>query len=284
METPGQIIERAIAEYRPAHIFSLFSGGDDSLTVTHFAQSHLKQAISGVVHINTGIGLKETRQHVQSVCAQLDWKLIEYAAKDQGQDYEQIVLEHGFPGPSQHSIIYRRLKERAIEALTREHRGGYVLLISGARQKESGRRMRLTEPVHRDKGGRRIWCAPFFNLTNDEVSAYRTSLLAHVPKNPAKEYLCMSGECLCGAFARKGELSQIEAFFPDTGRYLRDLQRRVRARGFPWDWDEAPPSWWSKMKDSQKSGQVDAFEAERIDEIKMLCSSCQFRHEQDAPA
>lgn len=282
METPEQILGRALDEYQPAHVFALFSGGDDSLTVSHFTVTTLGERLTAIVHINTGIGLKETRQHVDTVCALLGWRLLEYSARDQGEDYEQIVLTHGFPGPSQHSVIYRKLKERAVEALTRDHQGGKVLLISGARQQESTRRMGLRNPIRRDKGGRRVWCAPFFYMSNDEVREYRTTVLAHVPKNPAKEYLCMSGECLCGAFARKGELSQIDAFFPEMGRYLHDLQARVRARGFPWNWDEGPPRWWRKRLASQRSGQYDAFDAEFQSEVQMLCTSCQFRHDMDA--
>jgi 3'-phosphoadenosine 5'-phosphosulfate sulfotransferase (PAPS reductase)/FAD synthetase len=278
-ETPEQIIHRAIGEYAPSHIFALFSGGDDSLTVSHFAATALGDRISGVVHINTGIGLKETRQHVDTVCALFSWRLLEYKAKDLGQDYEQIVLEHGFPGPTQHPIIYRRLKERALEALVRDHQGGNVMLISGVRQRESSRRMRLSEPVHRDKG-RRVWCAPFFYRSNEEIQEYRNTVLADVPVNPAKQYLCMSGECLCGCFAHKGDLSQVEFFFPEAGRYLRDLQARVHARGYPWSWDdEGPPRWWSRRQAATKSGQVDAFEQEFHEEVKMLCSSCEFRHE-----
>lgn len=276
METPEHIILRAIETYEPTHIFGLFSGGDDSLTVTHFAKQHLGDLMDAIVHINTGIGLPETRAFVDTACNALGWNLLEYKAKDQGQDYEQLVLAHGFPGPDHHTKMFNRLKERALRALNRDHPGGNIMLISGLRQQESGRRMRLkSEPIQKD--GRRIWCAPFFYWTNDQVRDYRATM--SLPKNPAKEFLCMSGECLCGAYARKGELTQIETFFPATGAYLRDLEKRVRTAGFPWGWDEAPPAWWSKMQAAKKIGQGDAFEQERDDEIQMLCSTCQFKHE-----
>jgi 3'-phosphoadenosine 5'-phosphosulfate sulfotransferase (PAPS reductase)/FAD synthetase len=278
METPEHIIRRAIELYEPTHIFGLFSGGDDSLTVTHFAKRQLGTLIDAIVHINTGIGLPETRAFVDAACSTLGWNLLEYKAKDLAQDYEQIVLQHGFPGPSQHLKMFVRLKERALDALVRDHKGGHVMLISGVRQQESTKRMKLSEPVHKD--GRKIWCAPFFYWSNDQVGDYRATL--DLPKNPAKEYLCMSGECLCGAFARPNELKEIELWFPETGQYLRDLERRVKAAGFPWGWDEAPPSWWSKMQASKKAGQADAFEQERDDEIQMLCTTCQFKHENAA--
>jgi 3'-phosphoadenosine 5'-phosphosulfate sulfotransferase (PAPS reductase)/FAD synthetase len=281
METPEHIINRAIETHEPTHIFGLFSGGDDSLTVTHFAREKLGTLMDAVVNIHTGIALPEAIAHVDRTCEQLKWPLLRYHAKDLGQDYEQLVLAYGFPGPDHHTKMFNRLKERALRALTRDYPGGNIMLISGLRKQESGRRMRLkSEAIQKD--GRRVWCAPFFYWSNDEVRAYRESRLSHVPKNPAKEYLCMSGECLCGAYARKGELAQIEAFFPEMGAYLRDLERRVRANGFPWGWDESPPKWWSDMKLAEKFGQADAFEDERDDEIQMLCSSCEFKKENEA--
>lgn len=274
-ETPEHILHRAIELHEPTHIFGLLSGGDDSLTVVHWTHQQLGDLMDAAVHINTGIGIPQTRAFVDVICKRFQWKLLEYKAADCGQIYEEIVLEFGFPGPSLHNKMYCRLKERPLRALTKDHPGGNLLLISGVRQQESAKRMKLTEAVQKD--GRRIWCAPFFHWSNDQVREYRAGI--DLPKNPAKEYLCMSGECLCGAYARPNELKQIEMFFPETGAYLRDLERRVKAAGFPWGWDEAPPKWWGKMKSAQKVGQMDAFEEERAGEIQMLCTSCQFKQE-----
>jgi 3'-phosphoadenosine 5'-phosphosulfate sulfotransferase (PAPS reductase)/FAD synthetase len=278
METPEHIIRRAIEQYEPAHIFCMYSGGDDSLTASHFGYSQLGDLIDAAAYINTGIRLIENADYVPSVCKLLGWDFLEYRAKDQGQHYEELVMAYGFPGPDHHTKMFNRLKERAIRALRNDHPGGHVMLISGMRKQESARRMRLkAEPIQKD--GRLIWCAPFFYWDHDQIRDYRAAHLSHVPKNPAREYLCMSGECLCGAYARKGELVQIETFFPETGRYLRDLERRVRGAGFPWGWDESPPEWWVRMQKAKKAGQADAFEEERADQIQMLCSSCNFKHE-----
>lgn len=280
METPEQIIARAIAQHSPKRIFGLFSGGDDSLTVTHAARRMLGSAMDAVVHINTGIGLPETRAFVDTACEALDWNLLEYKAKDCGQDYEQLVLAYGFPGPRHHTKMFNRLKERPLRALDRDNQGGSNLLISGLRKAESGRRMRLkNEPIQKD--GRRIWVAPFFYWSNDQIREYRERLA--VPKNPAKEYLCMSGECMCGAYAREGEHSMVRDFFPKFGAYLDDLTRRVNANGFPWAWDDAPPKWWNRMKLAEKFGQwdllQDELDTEVASKVQMLCSSCEFKSE-----
>jgi 3'-phosphoadenosine 5'-phosphosulfate sulfotransferase (PAPS reductase)/FAD synthetase len=274
--TPAEIMDKAIAEHKPSKVFGLLSGGHDSLTVTHWAAGHLGSRMDAVVHIDTGIGLPETQEFVRSVCEQNRWPLRIYRARDCGQVYEDLVTEHGFPGADHHTKMFNRLKERPLRALLRDNPDGRVMLISGLRRQESGRRMRLrNEPVQRE--GRRVWAAPFFNWSNDEVRAYHKTHA--LPTNPAKTYLCMSGECLCGAYARPGELKEIETFFPVTGKRLRDLEAKVRAAGFPWGWDEQPPAWWGKRQAAKKSGQSDAFDAEAESEIQMLCTSCQFRHE-----
>ena len=136
--------------------------------------------------------------------------------------------------------------------------------------------MRLSSAeIHR--AGRRVWCAPFHYISNEEVAAYRSE--QGIPESPVRQKLCLSGECLCGAFARPGELKEIEFFFPQTGAYLRELQCRVRAAGFPWGWDERRPAWFDSMREAQRAGQADAFEEERTAEIAMLCTSCHGRYE-----
>src|SRR5688572_3157485 len=143
------IVEQALAEHQPAHIFLMLSGGNDSLGACHFAASVLRDRPFHVAHINTGIGIPATREHVYNICARYDWPLKEYCAVHQGQRYEEIVLQHGFPGPAQHLIMFSRLKERALRQLMREHEGT-VMLISGARKQESAKRMRLPDvPVHK---------------------------------------------------------------------------------------------------------------------------------------
>ncbi len=271
-----QIIDTAIAQHEPAHIFLAYSGGSDSIAAAHLASKHLRRPFK-VLHLNTGIGIAETRRHVDRVCKQYDWELIQIRAKeDCGQDYEQLVLGQGFPGPPQHKKMFNRLKERCLEELARRYDGRRLLLISGMRTQESRRRM-LLKPEPIQQYNRRVWCAPLFYWSNDEVDKY---LEEHeLPRNPVSENLCMSGECLCGAFAEPGDLWEIEFFYPEDGKRLRELQNRVIAAGYPWGWDERPPAWWVAMKAARKGGQQDAFEEELSGEISIACAACQRRAE-----
>jgi len=41
----------------------------------------------------------------------------------------------------------------------------------------------------------------------------------------------MSGECLCGAFAKPNELEEIAFWFPDVAQEIHDLEHEVAATG-----------------------------------------------------
>ncbi|MFE3583727.1 hypothetical protein [Streptomyces vinaceus] len=43
----------------------------------------------------------------------------------------------------------------------------------------------------------------------------------------------MSGECLCGAYAKPGELDEIEFFYPETAAKLRALEEQASEAGIP---------------------------------------------------
>lgn len=276
----SEIMERAIAVHKPSAIIGLFSGGHDSYTVTHFAGPWL----TIVAHIDTGIGIPETQQFVIDRCEAHGWPLKIYRAvenvnakgESDAQIYEDIVVQYGFPGAYGHGRMYARLKERQIRRIFREFKGdGPVMFISGCRKEESTRRMGNTEEIQRF--GNQVWVSPFTWMTGSDCAAYMSRY--NLPKNPVKERICMSGECLCGAFAKKNELQEIEYWYPEVGKRIRDLEAQVRQAGFPWGWEDQPPSWWSERKKAEKAGQMDAFQKEAETEIQMLCQSCHYRHE-----
>ena len=144
-----EVLDAACKEYDPSHVFALFSGGHDSLTAT--AVTSLHPRFTAAVHVDTGIGIAQTQDFVRETCIERGWPLLVYGPPEtiesklgQPLSYETMCLRWGFPGPPQHKIMYTRLKERALDALVREHRDGNrpVLLSTGIRTQESTRRMR----------------------------------------------------------------------------------------------------------------------------------------------
>jgi len=263
-----EVLERAIREHDPSHVFALFSGGHDSLCATHIASKHPR--FSGVIHVNTGIGVEATRTYVRETCARFGWPLKEYHVE--GQSYRDLALTYGFPGPPQHNVMYRKLKQRSLERVVREHkthRHDRLIFVNGARRGESQRRMRTTagKEVYREK------CIVWVSVIHGWAATDRLPYMAlhGLPRNPVVDRLHMSGECLCGCFSKPGELQMLEAWYPETAATIRDLEREVRARGLPCLWGEPPPT---KVSPDQQSmpfwSELEVVRPRR----RMLCQDC----------
>jgi hypothetical protein len=170
------------------------------------------------------------------------------------QDY--LIEKTGY------TLMYNRLKERCIARLLRDHKDGRrpVVLVTGVRRKESRRRM--GHIVSEQREGRRVWCAPLCDWDDRDKEAYaaRHSL----PVNEVAKRLCMSGECLCGAFARPEELAEIRAVCPETHDYIRRLELAVRDAG------QTRCRWGEKPPPSRRTGRAD-----RPDQPWLpLCEDC----------
>jgi 3'-phosphoadenosine 5'-phosphosulfate sulfotransferase (PAPS reductase)/FAD synthetase len=229
----------------------LFSGGNDSTTLAHMFRDEATHAI----HANTTIGVEQTRQFVRDTCAGWGLLLVEKRAPI---SYRDLVLERGFPGPGMHWKMYSRLKERALDLARHDlgvanSRTKAAVFIAGRRRAESERRQDV--PLH-EADGSVIWVSPLAMWTKLDLNTYR-EIHGNVPRNEVSDLLHMSGECLCGAFAKPGELDAIGEFFPEVAEEIHQLERDVAAAG------HEPPfcTWGHGQGDPSKSGR--------------LCSSCQ---------
>lgn len=255
-------LDAAVKLFQPIEIFGGYSGGHDSFSACFVASLHPR--FSGAVHINTGIGIEATRDHVRNTCEESGWRLFEYKAventnsdgKPDPQIYENLVMEFGFPGPFHHRKMYNRLKERQLERLEREcgacskkKNPRYVMIVTGCRSEESVRRMANTKEV--DKEGRRIWVAPIHDWTKLDT----TELISHIraKRNPVVDLIHKSGECLCGAFAQPGELEELGMWDITRPAYDRivEIQNKVMQK-FPWGWEGQPPKEFLEEKRGQQ--------------------------------
>lgn len=207
----------------------LYSGGNDSTVLTHL----VKDRVDFAVHANTTIGIEETRQFVRDTCQGWGLKLIERVAP---VSYRELVLERGFPGPAMHYKMFQRLKERCLRQVQGElvsnPRTERVMFIAGRRRAESRRRVNI--PID-EREGSVIWASPLAMWTKLDMNTYRL-MHGDVPVNPVSEKLHMSGECLCGAFAKPDELEEIRFWFPDVAAEIDQLEADVAAAGHKSPW------------------------------------------------
>lgn len=237
-EQSRALLQSAIEEYSPEAVCGLFSGGNDSTVVMHV----VRPLLTHVVHVNTGIGIEQTRQFVRDQAVEMGLPLIEEYPPE-GCTYEDTIMRWGFPGPAGHRVVYNRLKERALRKVRKRFitngRKQRVIFASGIRRHESQRRMPLNKPIERV--GSIVWVNPLFEWNSDDMADYR-KVFTDVPRNEVADNLHMSGECLCGAFARPGELDEIEFFYPETAAHIRELEKMVEAAGHKaCKWGVRPP-------------------------------------------
>lgn len=202
----------------------LFSGGNDSTVLAHI----FRRTATHAAHANTGIGIERTRQFVRDVCAEWSLPLIE----KHGESYEDLVIDQGFPGPAMHWKMYQRLKERALRQVRAElvtnGRKQRVVFLGGRRREESERREDV--PLM-ERESSVVWVSPLAHWTKLDLNTYRT--LHDVPRNEVSDRIHMSGECLCGAFAKPGELDEIAEWYPEVAQEIHALEAKVRAAGHP---------------------------------------------------
>jgi 3'-phosphoadenosine 5'-phosphosulfate sulfotransferase (PAPS reductase)/FAD synthetase len=234
---------------------ALFSGGDDSTTLVHLM--HTRGLVDYAAHANTTVGVEETRQFVRDTCAAWGLPLIE---KYPPTSYRDLVLDQGFPGPAQHFKMYQRLKERCLRQvrndLVKNSRQERVLFIAGRRRDESMRRADV--PLH-ERTGSIIWASPLAEWTKLDLNQYRL-MEGNVPRNPASALIHMSGECLCGSFAKAGELDMVAEWFPQAAQEIRAIEAELAGRT---DLNPERCKWgWGAYRDQKKS------------KVGPLCSSC----------
>lgn len=206
--------------------FSLLSGGNDSVVAFYITKEFANHA----VHINTGIGIEETRVFVRNLCSANNINLIE-KSPPQGCSYEDLIVQYGFPSANLHYLMYNRLKQRALRDLRNDfikrRKKDVVQYYTGVRYAESTRRKKTTDDIMKE--GSVVWVAPIAHWSNKNMLEYRVR--EKLPINEVSSNLHMSGECLCGAFAKSGELEQIRFFYPETAEYIDSLQEKVKNLG-----------------------------------------------------
>ena len=237
----------------------LYSGGNDSTVLAHMMTGRA----DCLAHINTGIGIPETEQFVEDTAKAWGIPLV---VKTPPTSYRELVIERGFPGPAMHYKMYQRLKERGLIEVRREFvsngRDQRVFFLAGRRRSESERRRFIAAHERR---GSIVWASPLLPWTKWDLNTYRQmheDTDRPVPTNPVSAKLHMSGECLCGAFAKPHELDEIDYWYPETAQVIRDLEAEVKAAGHPeplcqWGWGSMHPI---DPRQVRKSG--------------MLCSGC----------
>ena len=241
---PNQIIDQALSQ-GITDFYVGYSGGKDSGIVLDIIAKNYPDNFRGVVFADTGIGTQATIDFVKSYCNEKKYPLFIISQNDMIRkkdtklgkkggkfnfSYTDIVLEHGFPKQGVHTIVMRKLKYIPLRyfILSRIEKGEKPAVISGIRKFESQRRSKwATESIHKD--GKMCFISPILYKRDDWV--YRYFLENNIKRSPVYETLHISGDCLCGCFAKKDELKLLEMFHPDVFKKIKDLENEIKIKG-----------------------------------------------------
>lgn len=263
----------------------LFSGGNDSTVLGHLMRSRVTHA----AHANTRVGIEATRQYVRNTCQAWGLPLLERSAPNEKDSFRTHVLTHGFPGSGMHTRMFQRLKERALTQVARElvqpAGGGFkarVIFVAGRRRTESKRRATIPELERSGSYPSIVWASPIVNWTKLDFNTYR---LMHrdtdpVPVNETAEMIHMSGECLCGCFAKEGEREMLLSYSPPDMAEILELEQLIAdrvdipayAKTWGWSWDQAAAD-SSRVKSRRKPKHDHELP------VGYLCASCEIRPE-----
>ena len=234
--------------------YVLASGGKDSTYVVD-KMANLEK-LKSVVHIKTNVGLKITTDHLKDYCQDMGWplRIIEPSSP---LIYTSFVLQYGFPGPPIHKMImgvlkHKTMRDFALSVDRRDH-----VLISGVRKSESKRRMGIYKHPIQSDGALWFGCPAFYSKAKD---IYKYVITENLKLSPAYALgFGVSGECLCGSYAARGDKMLIRKVDPRLADYFAWLEEGVQKFGTPHAkryprWGEGPA-----MSDLEQQKIMDEF-------------------------
>ena len=232
-QSPEQIMDEAIKEYKLNKLYVLFSGGKDSVCVAHYIATNYSKQFAGCVFTNTGLAAKDTRKFVISYCREMNWKLYLTYPSDKERLYN-IIMREVFARQGNHRLVMGYIKYHSWYYFLREKilQGEKAAFISGLRKKESQIRNKMRQftkhPV--DKRGRfELFIKPFLYKNAGQLWEYFNHY--ELKKTPVYSWLNKSGECLCGSFTEPWELKMLEKYDPGSFETIKWLEKQLQLHG-----------------------------------------------------
>lgn len=212
-----------VAEYCIKSLVCCFSGGKDSLAMTHYLHSELQGSDIDihVVYADTGIMLPTTRPFIEDVCSEFGWKL----KVVEGNFFEK-AQKIGMPR-MRHRWCCWACKIKPISEFTKTLPPQRCEAV-GVRQDESMRRRDLKNEIYYLKKGR-VWkYAPILAWSEKDVLRYIRD--NDLPMPPHYK-LGLKETCMCGVYSSKRQMLILKAQFPELWKKIVDLEANFRKGG-----------------------------------------------------
>lgn len=214
------------------------SGGKDSWVTCQVLAD--RGELDRVVHFDTGIAIPDLISHLDRETQKRKWEFLVCRTPIR---YDDLVRKYGFPGPPMHTVFMSALKGRCMREVHRKF--PRQIVASGVRRRESQRRWANVKARGKWEGVEMV--APIAGWTNQRVWEFVRK--RELPLSPAYGILGISGDCLCGAYARRCEARQIRKAWPDMAARILQLEQETSDRwggmsGFKGDIDQTDLEEW----------------------------------------
>jgi len=217
--------EDFVKEYCIKSLVCCFSGGKDSLVMTHYVLAALEDVDIDkyVVFVDTTIMIPIAEPFVKDVCSQFGWNLKILRPEI---TFEQKV-KVGMPMPTMHRrwCCYE-LKLKPIARFVKDLKPQRVE-VTGLRREESVRRRKLPELYYLKKSW--VWkYAPLVDWTEKMINAY---IKQHKLPMPPQYKLGIPETCLCGCFSNKKIMMNVKANYPNLFDKFIELEKEFKKGG-----------------------------------------------------
>lgn len=212
-----------VKDYCIKSLVCCFSGGKDSLVMTHYVMSELAafDIDKYVVYADTGCMLPITEPYVKDVCARFGWPLTIV----QGNFFEHVQV-NGMPR-MRHRWCCWICKIKPMSEFVHNLRPQRAELV-GIRKDESFKRSKIDREVYYLKKGL-VWkYAPLLEWTEKDVQRYIAN--RNLPMPPHYR-LGLKETCMCGVFSSKKQMLILKANYPDLWNRFIEAERNFKKGG-----------------------------------------------------
>jgi phosphoadenosine phosphosulfate reductase len=207
-------------------IFSLFSGGRDSLVALHISKrvSNMLGIELKALHVDTTISTPGNLDYVQEIRNNFQIELIVLRPK---RDFFSLVEKWGFPTVTRRWCCYH-LKIEPLKEFFREIDTSNVLVVDGIRAEESWRRRDFPKLGYH-KHFRCLNYHPIFEWTKEDILEYID--LHGLNVNPLYKKLPRVSECWCTAFKTIKQFETLKEEWPELFERFLEAEAKLKTKG-----------------------------------------------------
>jgi 3'-phosphoadenosine 5'-phosphosulfate sulfotransferase (PAPS reductase)/FAD synthetase len=216
---------KVVKENKVGNIYSLFSGGRDSLVALHIANTFCKQyGVSlRAVYVDTTISTPGSTEYVKEVCKNFGVQLDIVRPK---KDYFTLVEMWGFPTATRRWCCYH-LKIEPLKTYFLDKPSDRIV-VDGIRSKESSRRKSFPK-IGLHKHFKCLCYHLIFEWDKDDVLNYIKEF--KLKENPLYKFYSRATECWCPAEKTVNQFKQLKENHPELFKKLIELEGKLRNGG-----------------------------------------------------